>query len=108
MALKQIRQRYANKASLEWERLRAKPITRIEYLITSHCLDRYLPDTGFILDVGSGPGRYAIDLARQGYRVMMFDLVREMFSQIRYSFAPGELEDLVQCVGLAGRGPCRV
>ncbi|MBI3943779.1 MAG: class I SAM-dependent methyltransferase [Chloroflexi bacterium] len=47
-------------------------------MITTHCLEQYLPDTGFILDAGSGPGRYAIDLAQRGYRVTMLDLVREM------------------------------
>jgi SAM-dependent methyltransferase len=78
MVLQEVRRRYAGKAKAEWERLRATPIARIEYMITSHCLERYLPDRGRILDAGSGPGRYAIDLARRGYQVMMFDLVREM------------------------------
>ena len=29
-----------------------------------------------MLDVGGGPGRYAIELARRGYRVVLFDLSR--------------------------------
>ena len=73
-----VRARYAGKASQEWERLTTTPITRTEFLITSHQLQRYLPPSGRILDAGSGPGRYAIDLARRGYRVVMFDLLREM------------------------------
>lgn len=73
-----VRARYAGKASQEWERLTATAITRIEYLITSYWLRRYLPQTGLILDAGCGPGRYTIDLAQRGYRVAMFDLVREM------------------------------
>lgn len=75
---KQVRQRYAARAEQEWERLDRTPIARIEYLITSHCLERYLPPGGRILDAGSGPGRYAIDLARRGCRVTMLDLVPEM------------------------------
>jgi len=75
---KQIQQRYADGAVKEWERLSATPITRIEYLITTYCLERYLPAVGWILDAGSGPGRYAIDVARRGCRVAMFDLVGEM------------------------------
>jgi len=75
---KQVQQRYADGAVQEWERLSATPITRIEYLITTYCLERYLPAAGWILDAGSGPGRYAIDVARRGYRVAMFDLVGEM------------------------------
>lgn len=73
-----VRARYAGKASQEWERLTTTPIRRIEYLITSYRLQRYLPPSGMTLDAGSGPGRYAIDLARRGYRVVMFDLLREM------------------------------
>jgi SAM-dependent methyltransferase len=51
---------------------------RIEYMITTHFLNRYLPESGLILDAGSGPGRYALDLARKGYRVVIFDLLDEM------------------------------
>lgn len=75
---KQIQRRYTDKAVQEWNRLSSTPITRIEYLITIYCLERYLPNTGRILDAGSGPGRYAVDIARQGYQVVMFDLVSEM------------------------------
>lgn len=74
----EIQQRYADKAVQEWERLTSTPIARIEYLITMHCLDQYLPDTGRILDAGSGPGRYAVDLAKQGHHVDLFDLVSGM------------------------------
>lgn len=78
MIPERIRREYAGKALSEWERLRSTPITRIEHLITLHCLERYLPGKGLVLDAGSGPGRYAIHLARLGYRVAAFDLVREM------------------------------
>lgn len=80
MDLDAIRLSYAGRAEDEWDRLESTPITRTEYLITSHCLERYLPEAGLILDAGSGPGRYAIDLARRGYRVVMFDLLREMLA----------------------------
>ena len=77
-----VRQRYASKAQQEWDRLEATPITRIEYLITRHALARYLsadlPPGSLILDAGCGPGRYAIDLAQHGYRVVLCDLLCEM------------------------------
>ena len=76
--LEHIRERYTGRASSEWDRLQDTPITRIEYMITRGVLERHLPKTGLILDAGSGPGRYAILLAQQGYRVVMFDLVDEM------------------------------
>ena len=76
MVLEQIRREYTGKAVSEWERLHSTPIRRIEYLITRYCLNRYLPGKGLVLDAGSGPGRPAVDLAQQGYRVVMFDPVR--------------------------------
>jgi SAM-dependent methyltransferase len=93
MTLECVRRRYAGQAQLEWERLRSTPIARIEYLITRHTLERHglacrgvalqgvdhtPPDECLILDAGCGPGRYTIDLARQGYRVMPCDLLCEM------------------------------
>lgn len=96
MSLHEVRRRYAGKAPQEWERLQSTPITRIEYLITCHCLQCHLPASGLVLDAGCGPGRYAIDLARQGYRVVMFDLVREMLQLGRAKVAHS---------GLAARVP---
>ncbi len=78
MTLEQIKQRYSGKADQEWDRLNSTPITRIEYAITSHCLNKHLPGTGLILDAGSGPGRYSVDLAYKGYHIVMFDLLHEM------------------------------
>jgi len=96
--------------------MRALPLTRIEYLITRHCLDCHLPGTGPVLDAGSGPGRYAIDLAQRGYRGTVYWRCWELFDQrldpeVRasgivhgthtwYTFATGELEALVQSAGL--------
>ena len=91
MSLHEVRRRYAGKAPQEWERLQSTPITRIEYLITRHCLQRHLPGSGLILDAGCGPGRYTIDLAQQGYRVVMFDLVREMLQLGRAKVASSGL-----------------
>ena len=74
----EVKHRYSDKIELEWERLLATPFTRIEYLITKYCLEKYLPTSGSILDAGSGPGRYSIQLANQAYSVFMFDLVMDM------------------------------
>ena len=69
--------------------------TRIEYLITQHALTRYLsadlPAGSLILDVGCGPGRYAIDLARQDYRVVLCDLLCEMLRKLVQKRTQGTL-----------------
>jgi ubiquinone/menaquinone biosynthesis C-methylase UbiE len=108
MDFERIRARYAGKASQEWDRLCSTPITRIEYLITTDCLERYLPASGLILDVGSGPGRYAIDLACKGYRVVMFDLLREMLCLGRQKVTERHLQDKVGLIqGNMVAIPCR-
>jgi ubiquinone/menaquinone biosynthesis C-methylase UbiE len=49
---------------------------RFEYERTKDILSRYLhPDRSVILDIGGGPGAYALWLAAQGYRVHLLDLV---------------------------------
>jgi SAM-dependent methyltransferase len=74
-ALRAIRERLAGSVEKEWRRLESTPITRTEYLITSHCLERHLPPCGLLLDAGCGPGRYAVDLVKAGYRVVLYDLI---------------------------------
>lgn len=56
----------------EWERLQRH---RTEFAVTLRALDTYLPPPpATILDIGGGPGRYAIELARLGYEVTLLDL----------------------------------
>jgi S-adenosylmethionine-dependent methyltransferase len=56
----------------EWERLDRH---RTEYALTWKALDNILPPPpARILDCGGGPGRYAIELARGGFAVTLFDL----------------------------------
>jgi SAM-dependent methyltransferase len=100
-----VRQRYAGKAQQEWDRLEANPITRIEYLITTHALERYLntavPRNALVLDVGCGPGRYAIDLARQGYRVILCDLLYEMLELARQRASEAQVTERVRAATAA-------
>lgn len=75
--LERVRAAYDRHPELEWGRFEARAQMRLEYLITMHVLERYLPRPDrarYILDAGGGPGRYTIALARRGYRVVLFDL----------------------------------
>ena len=48
---------------------------RTELAITLRALDDHLPPPpGRVIDVGGGPGRYAVELARRGYEVTLVDL----------------------------------
>ncbi len=56
----------------EWERATRHPT---EFAVTRRALAQHLPPPpARVLDCGGGPGRYAIELAQQGYQVTLFDL----------------------------------
>ncbi len=55
---------YGEYAPSEWERLERH---RTEYAVSMRVVNEFLPGPpATILDVGGGPGRYCIELARQG------------------------------------------
>ncbi|MBN2548798.1 MAG: class I SAM-dependent methyltransferase [Anaerolineales bacterium] len=66
---------YDEYAPQEWERLGRH---RTEFGVSLRAIHEFLPQAPCsVLDVGGGPGRYAIELARQGYQVTLVDLSRE-------------------------------
>lgn len=51
-------------------------LSQIEYLRTLDVLNRYLPAApAIIYDIGSGPGRYALELVKEGYELHLLDPV---------------------------------
>jgi S-adenosylmethionine-dependent methyltransferase len=63
---------YDRNAVTEWERLERH---RTEFAVTMRALGEFLPlSPAAVLDVGGGPGRYAIALAAQGYQVTLTDI----------------------------------
>ncbi len=70
--MQQIQTYYDEEAAREWNRLDRHPT---EFALNMRFLHEYLPSPpANVLDVGGGPGRYSIALAREGYRVTLFDL----------------------------------
>lgn len=55
----------------EWGRLEREPV---EFQVNWHYIRKYLPQTGKILDNGAGPGKYSMELAKEGYKVTLADL----------------------------------
>ncbi|MGG0655095.1 class I SAM-dependent methyltransferase [Rummeliibacillus pycnus] len=55
----------------EWGRLEREPI---EFQVNWHYIKKYLPQSGHILDNGAGPGKYSMELAKEGYKVTLTDL----------------------------------
>ena len=57
----------------EWSRLDS-PSGMLEMMEVIRLVKAYVPKSAHILDLGSGPGRYAIELAQLGYQLSLADL----------------------------------
>jgi len=67
-----IREHYDANPQKEWDRL--KKFHPYEKYITLRMMERYIRPGDSILDIGGGPGHYAIHFARQGHAVTLVDL----------------------------------
>lgn len=80
---------YDGEAQREWERLERH---RTEYAVTLRALAEYLPAVpATILDISGGPGRYAIELTKQGYQVTLLDLARGNLAFARQKAAENQV-----------------
>jgi len=69
-----VREHYNANAEREWDRLDEHPF---EFILTTHMMEPYIQAGDRILDIGGGPGRYAIHFAKRGCRVTLVDLSEE-------------------------------
>ncbi|MDR9856528.1 methyltransferase domain-containing protein [Paenibacillus sp. VCA1] len=74
----------------EWGRLDREPI---EFIINFHHIKSMLPQQGRILDNGAGPGKYAIELAKLGYRMTLTDLTPSSVDIAKKKAAEYRIED---------------
>ena len=82
----------------EWERLDA-PEGAIEFRRACALLDARLPPRSRVLDLGGGPGRYAIKLAMDGHRVVLADMSARLLADARQRIAQlGPLDGAIEAV----------
>ena len=62
----------------EWVRLERDAYHSVEFLTTMHHLRAHLEPGSRILDAGGGPGRYALQLCREGHSVVLYDAGSEL------------------------------
>jgi ubiquinone/menaquinone biosynthesis C-methylase UbiE len=91
-----VRRWYDARAEYEWMRLFQDGYHQLEYLVTTHFLERYLPKKGFVLDAGGGPARYTIELAKKGYDVALLDLSPKCLAIARREVRKAGVEDRVK------------
>ena len=76
----EVEKYYDNISESEWGRLERH---KVEFDITKRYLLEFTENTYKILDVGGGPGKYAIFLAQQGHEVSLLDLSSENINLAR-------------------------
>lgn len=93
-----VRKFYDEHAEEEWTRLTQDAYHMLEFLVTAHYLDKYLPRGGLVLDAGGGPGRYTIYLAEKGYDVVLLDISPRSLEVARREIRKAGVEDHVKKV----------
>jgi S-adenosylmethionine-dependent methyltransferase len=94
-----VRSYYASLGEREWARLTTS-IGAIEFAVNAHALENHLPPGARVLDIGGGPARYALWLAKRGHRVTLADLSPEQLvvARRRVSESPhgARVEEIVE------------
>lgn len=73
-------------AAREWGRFET-PVGQVQVAVIKEFLRRWGLPPARVLDVGSGPGRFALWLARQGARVTLLDISQAQLDAARERFA---------------------
>ena len=81
-----VRDYYDSAPEREWKRLDTG-LSRIEFASTLRLIEKYFPANGAVCDIGSGPGRYSIELAKRGYGVTLLDLSGKLLERAEGAFA---------------------
>ncbi|MFW9975823.1 MAG: class I SAM-dependent methyltransferase [Candidatus Thorarchaeota archaeon] len=61
-------------AHLEWERLDRTPRGKVQFHIHQYYLRKYIKKGDRVLEIGPGPGRFTIELAKIGARIGVVDI----------------------------------
>jgi SAM-dependent methyltransferase len=95
-----VRAYYASRGEREWERLGRAADGAVEFAVTMDALERNLDRGSTILDIGGGPGRYAIALAQRGHAVTLADLSPDLLAiardKVQAACADGWVGEIVQ------------
>src|SRR5262249_53945977 len=87
-----VRTHFDTIGDVEWERMVATPRDRVSFELHRRLLAEYVGADDRVLEIGAGPGRFTIELARLGARVTVTDI------------SPVQLELSQRHVGDAGLG----
>jgi ubiquinone/menaquinone biosynthesis C-methylase UbiE len=63
--------------SLEWDRLDKTPKGKVQFHIHQHYLQKYVKKGDRVIEIGPGPGRFTIELAKLGAKIAVVDISEE-------------------------------
>lgn len=81
----------------EWERLDS-PSGALEFQRALSLLDAHVTPNSRVLDLGGGPGRYAVELARRGHRVVIADVSPTLLETARGKVAESAIADRIDSI----------
>ena len=81
----------------EKNRLQNDNSGRLEYDMTMHILEKYLPENATILDLGGGAGVYSFPLANKGYKLFLADLSNDLIEQAKLQKQEEDNTNIVSC-----------
>jgi ubiquinone/menaquinone biosynthesis C-methylase UbiE len=90
--LEPVRAYYDARGESEWHRLENPYEGAIEQELHSRAFEELLPPGARVLDLGGGPGRWTIWLARRGHRVVLADISQRMLQIARQRLAEAGVE----------------
>jgi SAM-dependent methyltransferase len=91
---------YDSHSENEWNRL-TEGLSAVEFSTTLYLIHKYFPNKGNIIDIGSGPGRYSIYLAQNGYNITLFDLSDALLQKAKKEFKNKDLSIPKMIIGSA-------
>ena len=95
-----IRDFYNESAEREYFRTMKSPHNLLEFQTTEYFYKKYLKPGMKILDAGGGPGRYTIDLAKQGYHMTLLDISDKELDVARRKIKQYHVDKFVDSVDL--------
>lgn len=70
---------------------------KLEYEMTMKSLNKYLPKTGVILDLGGATGVYTFPLAKKGYQMYLADLSPDLIEKAKEKISKAGLNNIISC-----------
>ncbi len=90
-----IAQFYDDYGEQEWERLETTPANRVSFHVHRWFLQQYIRPGDHVLEIGAGPGRFTIELARLGARITVGDISPKQLDLNRIKVGEAGVEEAV-------------